>query len=237
MNKQSDNLLREFSFLILLICLFAAVLVPPYFEGMALLDTVWRLVFSLVMLVSLATLAGSRGTLVFAGIMLIPAIVTNWIPLFNDAVWTIYADNLTSILYFSIIGYHLGRFVFTAGRVTSNVLYAAMCLYLILALVWAAIYNNLYIFYDDAFAFNSPQVLALANNPESTMGLFTYFSFVTLSTLGYGDIVPLTRVTQSWAAVEAMIGQFYIAIVMARLVSLHVVDNGKSTGPRSGDDS
>lgn len=227
MNQQSDTRFREFSFLILLICLFAAVLVPPYFEGLALLDTVWRLVFSLVMLASLATLGGSTRTLALAVVVLIPAIVTNWIPLFNDAVWTVYADNLTSILYFSVIGYHLGRYVLTTERVTSNVLYAAMCLYLILALVWAAIYNNLYIYYENAFAFNSPEVLALANNPESTMGLFTYFSFVTLSTLGYGDIVPLTRVTQSWAAVEAMIGQFYIAIVMARLVSLHVVDNGK----------
>lgn len=227
MNQKSDTRFREFSFLILLICLFAAVLVPPYFEGLALLDTVWRLVFSLVMLASLATLGGSTRTLALAVVVLIPAIVTNWIPLFNDAVWTVYADNLTSILYFSVIGYHLGRYVLTTERVTSNVLYAAMCLYLILALVWAAIYNNLYIYYENAFAFNSPEVLALANNPESTMGLFTYFSFVTLSTLGYGDIVPLTRVTQSWAAVEAMIGQFYIAIVMARLVSLHVVDNGK----------
>lgn len=227
MNQQSDTRFREFSFLILLICLFAAVLVPPYFEGLALLDTVWRLVFSLVMLASLATLGGSTRTLALAVVVLIPAIVTNWIPLFNDAVWTVYADNLTSILYFSVIGYHLGRYVLITERVTSNVLYAAMCLYLILALVWAAIYNNLYIYYENAFAFNSPEVLALANNPESTMGLFTYFSFVTLSTLGYGDIVPLTRVTQSWAAVEAMIGQFYIAIVMARLVSLHVVDNGK----------
>lgn len=227
MNQKSDTRFREFSFLILLICLFAAVLVPPYFEGLALLDTVWRLVFSLVMLASLATLGGSTRTLALAVVVLIPAIVTNWIPLFNDAAWTVYADNLTSILYFSVIGYHLGRYVLTTERVTSNVLYAAMCLYLILALVWAAIYNNLYIYYENAFAFNSPEVLALANNPESTMGLFTYFSFVTLSTLGYGDIVPLTRVTQSWAAVEAMIGQFYIAIVMARLVSLHVVDNGK----------
>ena len=228
MKQPNETLWRKFSFLILLLCLFAAVLVPPYFEGMALLGTVWRLVFSLVMLASLATLAGSRDTLLLAVIMLVPAIITNWIPMIHEAAWVIYADNLTSILYFSLVGYHLGRFVLTAKRVTSNVFYAAMCLYLIMALVWAAIYNNLYIFYDDAFAFNSPQLLALANNPESTIGLFTYFSFVTLSTLGYGDIVPLTRVTQSWVAVEAMIGQFYIAIVMARLVSLHVANEGRA---------
>ena len=48
-----------------------------------------------------------------------------------------------------------------------------------------------------------------------------YYSFVTISTLGYGDIIPVHRVAQNWAAVEAMIGQFYIAIVIARLVGMY----------------
>jgi hypothetical protein len=56
------------------------------------------------------------------------------------------------------------------------------------------------------------------------MSTFTYFSFVTLSTLGYGDITPINRVAGAWVAVEAMIGQFYIAIIMARLVSLHAAN-------------
>ena len=51
-----------------------------------------------------------------------------------------------------------------------------------------------------------------------------YFSFVTLSTLGYGDVLPVHEVSQNWAAMEAMIGQFFIATVIARLVSVYTVD-------------
>ena len=55
-----------------------------------------------------------------------------------------------------------------------------------------------------------------------------YYSFVTLSTLGYGDTLPVHTVAQSWAAVEAMIGQFFIAIVIARLVSVYTVEEEES---------
>lgn len=222
MIDKSDPLFYQFRFPFLLLCLIAAILVPSYFEGEAVLATVWRISFSLVMFAALVALAGTRRTLFLAGILLlVPAVITNWVPLFNDAVWVAYLDNLSSIAYFSLVAFYLGRFVFLSARVNANVLYAAMCLYLVLALVWAAIYGNLHLYYADAFEFNSPALQAMADNHNSRLGLFSYFSFVTLSTVGYGDIVPLNRVTQSWAAVEAMAGQFYIAIVMARLVSLH----------------
>lgn len=55
-----------------------------------------------------------------------------------------------------------------------------------------------------------------------------YYSFVTLSTLGYGDIIPIHKVAQNWAAMEAMIGQFFIAIVMARLVSMYTVEETRT---------
>ena len=54
-----------------------------------------------------------------------------------------------------------------------------------------------------------------------------YYSIVTLSTLGYGEIVPVNQVARNWAAMEAMIGQFYIAIVIARLVSMYTVEETK----------
>jgi len=55
-----------------------------------------------------------------------------------------------------------------------------------------------------------------------------YFSFITLSTLGYGDVLPVHKVSQSWAGMEAMMGQFFIAIVIARLVSVYTVEEEES---------
>ena len=56
-----------------------------------------------------------------------------------------------------------------------------------------------------------------------------YFSFVTLSTLGYGDVLPRNLIGQNWAAMEAMVGQFFIAVVIARLVSVYTVQRGEQS--------
>jgi hypothetical protein len=59
---------------------------------------------------------------------------------------------------------------------------------------------------------------------------FTYFSYVTLTTLGYGDITPLSNTARSMAILESMFGQFYLAVMIARLVGLHIA---QSKGGRS----
>jgi voltage-gated potassium channel len=51
---------------------------------------------------------------------------------------------------------------------------------------------------------------------------FMYYSFVTLSTLGYGDVTPLNEFSKPWAIIESIIGQFYLAVVLARLVGLQI---------------
>lgn len=172
------------------------------------------------MLAALYSLAsGGRQVLLWLSLLLIPSFATNWMSVFSDARWIIYANNLTSIFYYTLVGFYLARFVLGTRSVSMNVIYAGLCLYIIMALIWGAIYNIQYVYYDSAFAFSNEALVRLASHPETTVNLFNYYSFVTLTTLGYGDIVPLTAVTQAWVAVEAMVGQFYLAIIIASLVS------------------
>jgi len=212
---------HEFRFLILLLSLFAAILVPPYFTDMAIISYVWRVIFSAVLVFALLSVTGSGKNLMFIGLLLVPTFVTTWLSEYTEEALYIYLDNLTTIIYLVVVAWFFVRFIFLARLVTLNVIYASMCLYLILALIWAAIYANLHIYYEDAFHFGVPWLETMANHRDSHMGIFTYYSFVTLSTLGYGDISPVNRVAQAWVSVEAMIGQFYIAIAMARLVSMY----------------
>lgn len=100
-----------------------------------------------------------------------------------------------------------------------------MCLYMLIAVLWAAIYTNLQLYYGDAFLFQGSLAVEAGIDAENLYRHMIYYSFVTLSTLGYGDIIPDHIVAQNWAAVEAMIGQFFIAIVIARLVSLYTVQH------------
>jgi hypothetical protein len=212
---------HEFRFLGLLILLFCTILIPPYFTDIAVVNHLWRVIFSAVLVFALLSVVGTRKNMVWTGALLVPTFVTLWLSEYLENRVFDYLDNLSTIIYLLVVAWFLTRFVLKARLVTLNVIYASMCLYLMLALIWAAIYANLHIFYGDAFQFDTPELEMMASNSDSHTGLFTYFSFVTLSTLGYGDISPINRVAQAWVSVEAMIGQFYIAIIMARLVSLY----------------
>lgn len=217
--KTEENGNREFRFVILLLSLCAAILLPPYFYGAETLKWVWEICISLVMLAALYSTAERQHARIWLVVFLVPAFLTSWLPLFSEARAAVYADNLTTIFYFSLVSYHLGRYILKTAVITSNVIYAALCLYMIAAVIWGAIYNLQYIHHAASFSFSSEALTLLADNPETSSSLFTYFSFVTLTTLGYGDVVPLTPATQAWVAVQAMFGQFYLAVTIARLVS------------------
>jgi len=209
----------EYRFPLLLLSLFGTLLIPPYFEGHELFALIWKLIFTTVLISAVYVIVEQKRIWLFAMILMLPTLATLWVDHFSGHNRiAFYVDNLTTIAFLGFISYHLLRIILLSKNVNANIIYASMCLYLLIGLIWAAIFSNINLFYDGAFLFNSASSLKVE---EQMMGVFTYYSFVTLSTLGYGDIVPTHKVAQSWAAVEAMIGQFYIAIIMARLVSLH----------------
>ncbi|MEO8738779.1 MAG: potassium channel family protein [Casimicrobiaceae bacterium] len=101
--------------------------------------------------------------------------------------------------------------VFASRRAVGDRLFGAIALYLLLGLIWALMYAIV----------AATTVAAFAGQLPTDQSLFRwgYFSLVTLTTLGYGDITPVTHVARSLAALEALIGQLYPAIIIARLVS------------------
>lgn len=219
------NEVREFRFLTLLFCLFGALIIPPYFDGHEIFTLVSKVVFSVVLFASVYAVMELRRLWVIGVILLVPTFLSIWIEQVSDHNRiAFYVDNLTTIGFFGFIGYHFLRYILSCKKVTTNIIYASMCLYLMLAFVWAAIYANIHMFYGEAFNFSNEYLMGAVSSESRSMSTFTYFSFVTLSTLGYGDITPANRVAGAWVAVEAMIGQFYIAIIMARLVSLHAAN-------------
>ena len=224
-NIQSTlNLARRHQFGVLFVLLFCVILIPPYFENTPWIGSFWRVLFTLVLLWSLYAIGGSRNVVVLAVLFLIPTLLSTWMAGSLAQRYLFYIDNITNIAYFSLVCYLLARHILSARSVTLEVIFASMCLYVILAVLWGAIYANLYMYYDGSFTFYGLSAGEAGLDKEDLFQYMTYYSFVTLSTLGYGDIIPVHQVAQNWAAVEAMIGQFYIAIVIARLVSLYTID-------------
>jgi hypothetical protein len=110
--------------------------------------------------------------------------------------------------------------VFQAGPVTSHRIRGAIVVYLLLGGAWSLSYHIMALTIPHAFHF--PEGLAPATSAALQREL-TYFSFVTLTTTGYGDIIPTHPLTRTLAIFEALLGQLYLVITLARLVSLAVL--------------
>ncbi len=120
---------------------------------------------------------------------------------------------LTSIAHHLVILIVLTRYTFTRREVFTEVILAATALYLILGSIFAAIYGL--IFWFDPSAFTS------ATGGEVGWQQLLYYSYVTLTTLGYGDVLPVGHVAQSMAAFEAIAGTLYTVLLLSRLVGMH----------------
>ncbi len=112
------------------------------------------------------------------------------------------------------------RMVLRNERVNADKIFAAICAYFLLGFTFAFGLTFLWgAMGDELFRF--PQPLDAARTPSRAAEL-VYFSFTTLTTLGYGDMAPTTPLTRALATLEALTGQFYVGIIVARLVSLQL---------------
>jgi len=108
-----------------------------------------------------------------------------------------------------MIGVHIEK----ENEVTIDLIMASACAYILLGLVWAYAYYLLEIFHP--YSFKVP------GNQRDDIGNFYYYSFVTLTTMGYGDILAITKSARALSILEAITGQLYLAIMIGRLVGLH----------------
>lgn len=117
---------------------------------------------------------------------------------------------LIALVVANIIGY-----ILKSDEVCREVIYSAILLYLLLALMWAFLYAFLELV--DPTSFNID-----LSDTKDYLAIFQYYSFVTITTLGYGDITPVTEVAQAFTVLEAVIGQLYLVVAVAWLVGMHV---------------
>jgi len=106
------------------------------------------------------------------------------------------------------------RRIVIAARVDFEVLCASPSVFLLLAMAWAVGYEMMQLFAPGSF-----NITSQAGEPVTME--FIYFSLTTITTLGYGDITPISSTARVWAILEAVVGQFYLAVLVARLVSLY----------------
>ena len=109
----------------------------------------------------------------------------------------------------------VGENVLLTGEVDFNIIVGSVALYLLIGLIWSILYTMLLEFAPNSFA--GIEVGPWYDNMATT----TYFSFVTLTTLGYGDISPVKPIAEVLVILEAVVGMFYMAVIVASLIGAH----------------
>jgi hypothetical protein len=154
------------------------------------------------------SIAGSRPSLAIVSALVLAIRIAEW---FTPHELLPVLRNISSLGALLLIAIAVGINVFAPRRAIGDRLVGAIVLYLLLGLIWGVLYWALGTRFPDAFS----------GHPGESVGLtgWVYFSFVTLTTVGYGDITPIATGARSLAMLEALIGQLYPAVIIARLVS------------------
>ncbi|HTR42424.1 MAG TPA: ion channel [Pseudomonadales bacterium] len=209
--------LRRYSaaeFLVILILFFICA---PILESLRY-GLVWESAFMTVVLISGVLAVGkSRRTLALAIIFSVPALVARWSYHLRPGDVPIEYALASSLLFVAFLIYRFLGFVLRAPRVNSEVLCAGVSTYLLLGLLWSFAYRLMAELDPHAFVFT---VSAIPSEPLVGYKAI-YFSLITLTTVGYGDIVPASNVARMLAAMEAITGTLFITVLIARLVALY----------------
>ena len=208
---------RRFSTVQLLIALALFFIWAPFVEEIEGGGLIVSILFSLVLLSAVLAVAESKRVLLIAIVLAIPAIAGRWINHFRPDLVPPALFLVSGLLLMIFVIANLIRFVLRAPSVNTEVLCASISAYLMLGLMWTLAYWLVdQLTPGGAFSFNT-------NAGTRSMDGFTgfYFSFITLSTVGYGDITPVSRIARWLAAMEAMTGLLYVTVLIARLVALY----------------
>ncbi len=201
-------------FLPLLIALLLYFALVPLLEGFVGVRILINNFFSVILISGVYAVSDRRHP-VRAALFVLFLLGLVWVAHFAEIPAITLASHGIWSLFFAYSIITILSFVFREKKVTANVICAAIVAYMLIGLMWSEIFSIMDILQPDSFAF------AHGDTKDSRLAL-TYYSFVTLTTLGYGDVTPVSDPARSYAILEAIIGQIFLTVLVARLVGLQI---------------
>ena len=178
-------------------------------------------IFLSAIIISMVYAISNKKGFVIAGVFLAVVMLASfWLEYFTQNRWIAAIGMVTGVLFVGmVISNILGSMLKSEG-VDREMIYMAILLYLLAALMWAFLYTFLELV--DPASFNVD-----LDQSKGYLLVFQYYSFVTITTLGYGDITPVTEVARAFSVLEAVCGQLYLVVVVAWLVGIHVSNRSR----------
>lgn len=184
------------------------------------------LMVAAILIAALIETVRLRHNAIWALVLGLPAVVVRIIAAFlPDSMTRNTAVLGFTAVFFAFLIWNLLHDLNTSNRPTSEKVFGALCAYIFIGLLFALVFAHLE--YRDPGSFSISNELLAENVAGESMQLhtFTYFSFVTMTTLGYGDITPVTENARTLAWLEALIGQLYLAVMVAGFVATHISES------------
>lgn len=181
------------------------------------------LAFVAMLLAAVYAVSGNRRAVIVGMSLMAPVLLSKLVDLIWHGRETAITNHVLSTAFLSYVIVMILRWMFRSQRVTFNLICAALCVYLLLGINWAIAYSMMQTLEPASFAFPSQAAAASPDSLEfggETTVTSLYYSFVTITTLGYGDIRPVTPMARMLSVVEALTGQLFLAVLVARLVGL-----------------
>ena len=200
-----------------LIAMVAVLIAIPFLEPFDPDGHFDAVLISLVLVSGVLAVSGHRRTLILGMMLMLPALIGRWTNQFWPEQTSLVPYYLSGLVFLVFLIGEFLRFILRAPRVNSEVICAGMSIYLLLGLLWMSAYLLVARADPDAFAFTTGPV---ADHSLHGANAF-YFSFATLCTVGFGDILPVSHVARMLATMEAITGTLYGAVLISRLVGLH----------------
>lgn len=201
-------------FLITLLLLLIGIPFVEQFDQDKHIETI---LMTLVLVSGVLAVGGRRRTLVLAVVLMLPALAGKWINHFWPQLAPTEMVYASGLIFLVFLIWQFLHFIMRTPRVNSEVMCAGVSIYLLLGLMWMFAYLLVAGAAPGAFAFTTGPATGQSLHGANAF----YYSFITLCTVGYGDIVPVSNVARMLAAMEAITGTLYVAVLISRLVALY----------------
>jgi len=195
--------------------------------GMVLL-----VVFTTILVLAISACTSKPSHLLIALMLAVPAVAFDWVETFGFGFGLPYPElafGAAFLVYTAAV--IIGR-ILRSEAVSFDTISGAIAAYLLLGIAWSLMYSLVQAVDPSAIQLPETTMLASSVGAEDAAhmhgGAFLYFSFVTLTTLGYGDILPVSAAARSLASLEAVLGQIYLTVLVAHLVGMNISQENKN---------
>ena len=212
--------LSENRFFILLVLILSTIVLTPFLDHFLETRILMDIFLTVLFFSIIFAIKSKRSHLIIASILVLPLILSTWSIYFYDSTQTSIFTRIFGAMFFGYTVIIILQMIARSTDITRETIFASVVAYLLIALMWAFFYMILEMVVPGSFSFPGKSIRA------ETMQ-FEYFSFITITTLGYGDITPLTNRASALTLLEAIIGQIYLVVLVAWLVGMYVSRKAK----------